>query len=76
MREEDIKKRKLIKKQEKEKDNRGLRRGKKKENKEEEEANPDLRLEPPKKPLTAYIIYFQDKKPLFVERYPSKYRFK
>ena len=29
------------------------------------------KLEPPKKPLTAYIIYFQDKKPLFVERYPS-----
>jgi hypothetical protein len=29
------------------------------------------RAEPPKKSLTAYIIYFQDKKPTFVERYPS-----
>lgn len=26
----------------------------------------------PKKPLTAYIIYFQQKKPNFVEKYPGK----
>ena len=26
----------------------------------------------PKKPLTAYIIYFQEKKPLFVEKHKSK----
>jgi hypothetical protein len=44
VREEDIKKRKLIKKQEKDKENRGIRKGKKRENKEEEEANSDSRL--------------------------------
>lgn len=30
---------------------------------------------PPKKPLTAYILYFQDRVPYFQEKYPSNYFF-
>ena len=59
----------MIKKQEKENKARG--RGKKRVEEGGEEAKDAKRPELPKKPLTAYIIYFQDKKPQFVERYPT-----
>ena len=62
----------MIKKQEKERGNKGMRRDRKREDDNEAQLKQlSKKLEPPKKPLTAYIIYFQDKKPLFVERYPS-----
>ena len=63
----------MIKKQEKQKIFKAVKKGRRRENdKDNKESNSQNQVEPPKKkPLTAYIIYFQDKKPLFVERYPS-----
>lgn len=29
-------------------------------------------MQPPKKPVTAYILYYQEKVPSFQEKYPSK----
>ena len=37
------------------------------ENDQDQETNKKI----PKKPLTAYIIYFQEKKPKFVEKHPD-----
>lgn len=33
----------------------------------------DISTSPPKKPLTAYILYFQDRVPFFQEKYPSNF---
>lgn len=38
-----------------------------KKKKEKSSVDPNL----PKKPLTAYLLYFQEKKPSFVEKYPD-----
>lgn len=72
---EESRKTKLIKKQENEKkEKHGRGRGRKKGDDIESNVKQSLnQLQPPKKPLTAYIIYFQDKKQNFVERYPCKY---
>jgi hypothetical protein len=70
--EQELRKVKLIKKQEKDKHEKGNRGRGRRENRHALDNPSAPTLEPPKKPLTAYIIYFQDKKHNFVERYPCK----
>lgn len=38
---------------------------------EGEDGDDDVKKKIPRKPLTAYIIYFQEKKPNFVEKHPG-----
>ena len=64
-REEKERKTKLIKK------NNKKPRMKPKTKAENENVDDEVAKKLPKKPLTAYIIYFQEKKPKFVEKHPG-----